>query len=134
MKRTMCYTLILKASILLSSLVLYVISKPLSMFDAADQQVLFKVDPTTRIQDVSRPFDFSAQLKGVKKVKEYEEALRGMSSRIGSRPPRCEHRCGGCIPCNPIQIPTNKHLIGVQYANYEPEGWKCKCGTTYFNP
>ncbi|XP_058727770.1 EPIDERMAL PATTERNING FACTOR-like protein 3 [Vicia villosa] len=128
MKRTVCYTLILKASILLSSLVLSVISKPFFMFGAANQQELFKVDPTTRIQDVSRPYDSSTQ------VKEYEEALRGMSSRIGSRPPRCEHRCEGCIPCNPIQIPTNKHLVGVQYANYEPEGWKCKCGTSFFNP
>lgn len=68
------------------------------------------------------------------KVTEYKEALfRGMS-RIGSTPPRCEHKCGGCIPCNPIQIPTNKDLLGVQYANYEPEGWKCKCGNSYFNP
>jgi hypothetical protein len=64
---------------------------------------------------------------------EYEEDLRGVG-RIGSRPPRCEHKCGGCIPCNPTQIPTNKHLMGVPYANYEPEGWKCMCGTSYFNP
>ncbi|KAI4335277.1 hypothetical protein L6164_013939 [Bauhinia variegata] len=32
------------------------------------------------------------------------------------------------------QIPTIHGLMGVQYANYEPEGWKCKCFTSYFNP
>jgi hypothetical protein len=71
--------------------------------------------------------------KGRKVLEEYEETMMG-ASRIGSRPPRCEHKCGGCIPCNPIQIPTNKNHIGVQYANYEPEGWRCKCGTSYFSP
>ncbi|KAJ0751640.1 putative EPIDERMAL PATTERNING FACTOR-like protein [Helianthus annuus] len=53
-------------------------------------------------------------------------------SRLGSRPPRCEHRCKGCTPCSPIQVPT-VHL-GPQYANYEPEGWKCKCGSVYYDP
>lgn len=67
------------------------------------------------------------------KEKGYKEALRGLS-RLGSTPPRCEHKCGGCIPCDPIQIPTNNDLLGTQYANYEPEGWKCKCGNAYFNP
>ncbi|XP_021898891.1 EPIDERMAL PATTERNING FACTOR-like protein 1 isoform X1 [Carica papaya] len=55
-------------------------------------------------------------------------------SRLGSRPPDCEHKCGGCRPCNAIQIPANSHHFGVEYANYEPEGWKCKCGTSFFNP
>lgn len=63
----------------------------------------------------------------------YKESLRGMS-RLGSTPPRCEHKCGGCTPCDPIQIPTNNDLLRAQYANYEPEGWKCKCGNIYFNP
>lgn len=55
-------------------------------------------------------------------------------SKLGSTPPRCEHKCGGCVPCDPIQIPTTTGHVGVQYANYEPEGWKCKCGTSYYNP
>ncbi|WJX28361.1 hypothetical protein P8452_17092 [Trifolium repens] len=126
MKRTMSYILILTASILLSS----VISKPWMLFGAANQQAFFKVDPTTRKQGVPRPFD---SIQGRKVLEEYEETMMG-ASRIGSRPPRCEHKCGGCIPCNPIQIPTNKNHIGVQYANYEPEGWRCKCGTSYFSP
>ncbi|KAI3709679.1 hypothetical protein L2E82_39445 [Cichorium intybus] len=60
-------------------------------------------------------------------VKEQEEL-----SRLGSRPPRCEHKCRGCTPCCPIQVPTAH--VGPQYANYEPEGWKCKCGSIFFNP
>ncbi|KAL0014992.1 hypothetical protein SO802_002061, partial [Lithocarpus litseifolius] len=55
-------------------------------------------------------------------------------SRLGSSPPSCQHKCEGCIPCDPIQTPTTTAQIGVQYANYEPEGWKCKCGTSFFNP
>ncbi|KAI3495724.1 hypothetical protein L1887_38070 [Cichorium endivia] len=60
-------------------------------------------------------------------VQEQEEL-----SRLGSRPPRCEHKCRGCTPCCPIQVPTAH--VGPQYANYEPEGWKCKCGSIFFNP
>ncbi|TKY72816.1 EPIDERMAL PATTERNING FACTOR protein 3 [Spatholobus suberectus] len=140
--RRMCYILIM-ASILLSCLVC-VKSKPLFLFDASTQQALFKrsftvADRTTRIQDVSKhAFDPTTQgnerrriLKA--KANGYKEAFRGLS-RLGSTPPRCEHKCGGCIPCDPIQIPTNNDLLGAQYANYEPEGWKCKCGNAYFNP
>ncbi|XP_026420833.1 EPIDERMAL PATTERNING FACTOR-like protein 3 isoform X1 [Papaver somniferum] len=57
-----------------------------------------------------------------------------MLSTLGSRPPSCEHKCGGCVPCEAIQVPTTTDRVGIQYANYEPEGWKCKCGTTFFNP
>ncbi|KAL6330691.1 hypothetical protein AAG906_009119 [Vitis piasezkii] len=60
-------------------------------------------------------------------------AYRGLST-LGSRPPNCNHKCQGCIPCDAVQIPTTTDHIGVQYANYEPEGWKCKCGSSLFNP
>ncbi|KAI3805691.1 hypothetical protein L1987_28281 [Smallanthus sonchifolius] len=53
-------------------------------------------------------------------------------SRLGSRPPRCEHKCRGCAPCSPTQVPTVH--FGPQYANYEPEGWKCQCGSVFYNP
>ncbi|KAI3754177.1 hypothetical protein L1987_53955 [Smallanthus sonchifolius] len=53
-------------------------------------------------------------------------------SRVGSRPPRCEHKCRGCAPCSPTQVPTVQ--FGPQYANYEPEGWKCQCGSVFYNP
>ncbi|KAI3905136.1 hypothetical protein MKX01_017382 [Papaver californicum] len=57
-----------------------------------------------------------------------------MLSTLGSRPSSCEHKCGGCVPCEAIQVPKTTDRVGIQYANYEPEGWKCKCGTTFFNP
>lgn len=62
------------------------------------------------------------------------EYYRWLMSRLGSIPPNCAHRCEGCVPCVPVQMPTATDHIGVQYANYEPEGWKCKCGSTFFNP
>ncbi|KAK7281228.1 hypothetical protein RIF29_09016 [Crotalaria pallida] len=135
----MCYILTLIATLLLSSLVC-VIFKPFSPFGAVNQQALSKpsavVDQTTTLQHVTRPaFDSTQETERLFKVKfkGYKESFRGLS-RLGSTPPRCEHKCGGCNPCDPIQIPTTKDIIGVQYANYEPEGWKCKCGNSYFNP
>ncbi|KAJ9167971.1 hypothetical protein P3X46_019557 [Hevea brasiliensis] len=62
-----------------------------------------------------------------------EQTYRGLS-RLGSRPPSCEHKCEGCIPCSAIQIPATNDRKRLEYANYEPEGWKCKCGSTFFNP
>ncbi|KAJ0977468.1 hypothetical protein J5N97_012942 [Dioscorea zingiberensis] len=54
---------------------------------------------------------------------------------LGSRPPRCHYKCGSCSPCVAIQVPTtNGHWSTPEYANYEPEGWKCKCGSSFFNP
>ncbi|XP_062087716.1 EPIDERMAL PATTERNING FACTOR-like protein 3 [Humulus lupulus] len=60
---------------------------------------------------------------------------KGMG-KIGSSPPSCEHKCYGCVPCEAIQVPTNsRHShIGIQYANYEPEDWKCKCGLSFYSP
>ncbi|CAN4083084.1 unnamed protein product [Withania somnifera] len=77
-----------------------------------------------------------------------------MRSQIGSRPPRCEKRCGSCGHCEAIQVPTNpqitfgnkNHTINnnnkkvIVYArdsdnsNYKPMSWKCKCGNLIFNP
>ncbi|GMI82145.1 epidermal patterning factor like 3 [Hibiscus trionum] len=56
---------------------------------------------------------------------------------IGSSPPNCEHKCYGCTPCEAIQVPTttSKRIhVGLQYANYEPESWKCKCGPSFYSP
>ncbi|XP_057771343.1 EPIDERMAL PATTERNING FACTOR-like protein 3 [Salvia miltiorrhiza] len=54
--------------------------------------------------------------------------------KIGSKPPSCEHKCYGCMPCEAIQVPTTATHFGVLYTNYEPEGWKCKCGPTFYSP
>jgi len=59
-------------------------------------------------------------------------------TKIGSTPPSCEHKCHGCTPCEAIQVPaiskTGTHHLSVNYANYEPEGWKCKCGPSFYSP
>ncbi|KAH8514503.1 hypothetical protein H0E87_007367 [Populus deltoides] len=59
-------------------------------------------------------------------------------TKIGSTPPSCEHKCHGCTPCEAIQVPaiskTGSHHLSVNYANYEPEGWKCKCGPSFYSP
>ncbi|XP_022731406.1 EPIDERMAL PATTERNING FACTOR-like protein 5 [Durio zibethinus] len=57
-----------------------------------------------------------------------------MVGRLGSRPPNCQRKCGRCTPCVATQIPATSEKLGTQYTNYEPEGWKCKCGSTFFNP
>ncbi|XP_057457317.1 EPIDERMAL PATTERNING FACTOR-like protein 6 [Lotus japonicus] len=62
--------------------------------------------------------------------------------RIGSSPPSCEHKCYGCTPCEAIQVPSTSRSssrrrhshLGIQYANYEPESWKCKCGPSFYSP
>nr|KYP58393.1 hypothetical protein KK1_013799 [Cajanus cajan] len=65
-----------------------------------------------------------------------EGAYRGVS-KIGSSPPSCEHKCYGCTPCEAIQVPSTSRRrthLRVQYANYEPESWKCKCGPSLYSP
>ncbi|KAH6759904.1 hypothetical protein C2S51_016853 [Perilla frutescens var. frutescens] len=69
-------------------------------------------------------------------------------AQIGSRPPRCERRCGSCARCQAIQVPTNPQISGGVHSsiaaaaavrdesssNYKPMSWKCKCGNLIFNP
>ncbi|CAK9179942.1 unnamed protein product [Ilex paraguariensis] len=73
--------------------------------------------------------------EGRKNVAEMSEkaSCKGVS-RIGSSPPSCDNKCYGCSPCEATQVPTTTSRVGVQYANYEPEGWKCKCGPTLYSP
>ncbi|KAE8688647.1 EPIDERMAL PATTERNING FACTOR-like protein 3 [Hibiscus syriacus] len=66
-----------------------------------------------------------------------ENGERESKVGIGSSPPNCEHKCYGCTPCEAIQAPitTSKRIrVGLQYANYEPESWKCKCGPSFYSP
>ncbi|KAJ7552357.1 hypothetical protein O6H91_06G052200 [Diphasiastrum complanatum] len=74
------------------------------------------------------------------------EALFDMSAQIGSRPPSCQNKCNSCSPCQAVQVPTpqdrrsgqgptpSEGQLMSEYANYKPEGWKCKCGNRLFNP
>lgn len=83
----------------------------------------------------------------------HEEKKRVLSTelrnRIGSRPPLCRDKCNACHPCEPVQVPTPVSSsrssksdqqrpaptkMHVDYSNYQPEGWKCKCGSGFFNP
>ncbi|KAK8291853.1 hypothetical protein V6Z11_D06G084200 [Gossypium hirsutum] len=63
-----------------------------------------------------------------------EKTNRRIMGRIGSMPPNCQRKCGGCTPCIATQIPATSKELRTQYTNYEPEGWKCKCHSTFFNP
>ncbi|KAK8940163.1 hypothetical protein KSP40_PGU022491 [Platanthera guangdongensis] len=59
--------------------------------------------------------------------------------KVGSRPPSCDHKCGGCRPCRAAQVPATSDEIRegglvVEYANYEPEGWMCKCASSFYHP
>ncbi|KAK8581142.1 hypothetical protein V6N13_144185 [Hibiscus sabdariffa] len=70
-------------------------------------------------------------------LKSMERAGGESKVGIGSSPPNCEHKCYGCTPCEAIQVPTttSKRVhVGLQYANYEPESWKCKCGPSFYSP
>lgn len=70
----------------------------------------------------------------------------GLRKRIGSRPPLCKDKCNTCFPCEAVQVPSpiaskssslnykTSSLAHLDYSNYQPEGWKCKCGTRIFNP
>ena len=81
---------------------------------------------------------FVSMLKGIEGTSEtMKEAYDGGVSKIGSSPPSCEHKCYGCVPCEAIQVPstsTRRSHLGIQYANYEPESWKCKCGLSFYSP
>ncbi|TYH12729.1 hypothetical protein ES288_A06G090300v1 [Gossypium darwinii] len=63
-----------------------------------------------------------------------EKTNRRIMGRLGSMPPNCQRKCGGCTPCIATQIPATSKKLRTQYTNYEPEGWKCKCHSTFFNP
>ncbi|KAK9726937.1 hypothetical protein RND81_05G247100 [Saponaria officinalis] len=82
--------------------------------------------PGIRVSDESVEASYSL-------MQEKEGSYRGRVE-AGSRPPNCEHKCDGCNPCIAIQVPTITSHFGIQFANYEPESWKCKCGPTVFSP
>ncbi|KAI4982124.1 hypothetical protein ZWY2020_022616 [Hordeum vulgare] len=76
-------------------------------------------------------------------------------SRLGSTPPSCHNRCNACNPCKPVQVTTtlpvgssgpstasrgsssggaDEVAASVQYSNYKPLGWKCRCAGRLYNP
>nr|XP_017218187.1 PREDICTED: EPIDERMAL PATTERNING FACTOR-like protein 3 [Daucus carota subsp. sativus] len=63
---------------------------------------------------------------------QFEQTDRSEMSRLGSRPPNCDHGCGECKPCVAVQVPTND--MQLQSPNYGPEEWSCRCGSSFFTP
>ncbi|CAA7402902.1 unnamed protein product [Spirodela intermedia] len=67
-------------------------------------------------------------------MKKATERGLGGTEALGSSPPSCRRKCGACLPCAPVQVPAAAARAQLQYANYEPEGWKCQCGSSFYNP
>ncbi|KAI6690154.1 hypothetical protein NL676_026982 [Syzygium grande] len=69
--------------------------------------------------------DRAQEIRSSEQEEEEEDGNQMGASKIGSSPPRCEHKCYGCTPCEATQVPAT-HIghahVRVQYTNYEPEG------------
>ncbi|XP_057772540.1 EPIDERMAL PATTERNING FACTOR-like protein 6 [Salvia miltiorrhiza] len=62
-------------------------------------------------------------------------ANNSMARRIGglgSSPPRCTSKCGGCTPCTPVHVPVPPGTPVT--TEYYPEAWKCKCRNKFYIP
>ncbi|XP_019106504.1 EPIDERMAL PATTERNING FACTOR-like protein 6 isoform X2 [Beta vulgaris subsp. vulgaris] len=118
--------------------------KSLFFFIALLLQIMAWIPATSR--PLAPDYDVSSQLSGTygstknlqapySSIQEMTEAEsnRGMNE-LGSRPPNCERKCDGCTPCVATQVPTVTGKLGIQYANYEPISWKCKCGMSFYSP
>ncbi|KAB1218117.1 EPIDERMAL PATTERNING FACTOR-like protein 4 [Morella rubra] len=51
---------------------------------------------------------------------------------LGSSPPTCRSKCGGCSPCWPVHVPIHPGLSTP--LEYYPEAWRCQCGNKLFMP
>ncbi|GAB2269218.1 hypothetical protein Dimus_004146 [Dionaea muscipula] len=86
---------------------------------------------------ITDPFCCQSVLKDLQGIERTEAKTRASykeERKIGSRPPNCEHKCYGCSPCEAVQVPTITGHFSIQYANYFPEGWNCKCGPSFYSP
>eukprot|EP00249_Psilotum_nudum_P002636 c15756_g1_i2 orf=169-564(-) len=96
--------------------------------------------PDCRQISTDSPYD-------TKRITNESRRIQEFGSRIGSRPPSCVNKCNACFPCEAVQVPTpannrkarahfpsSASRMHVNYSNYQPEGWKCKCGNAFFNP
>ncbi|XVE97965.1 hypothetical protein REPUB_Repub03eG0064600 [Reevesia pubescens] len=125
MKQRMCWFLIVALPIISW---IHVSTRSLAFHDVVPQQD--KVPESSGVTFISKQ---GFENKGGV-VYGIEETYSRMLGRLGSRPPNCQRKCGRCTPCIATQIPATSDKLGIQYTNYEPEGWKCKCGSTFYNP
>ncbi|CAN6439626.1 unnamed protein product [Victoria cruziana] len=51
---------------------------------------------------------------------------------IGSWPPTCRAKCGGCTPCQAVHVAIQPGRSSP--LEYYPEAWRCKCGKRLFMP
>ncbi|KAG6529881.1 hypothetical protein ZIOFF_012096 [Zingiber officinale] len=51
---------------------------------------------------------------------------------VGSSPPACLGRCGGCAPCRAVLVVI--HPGSVPPENYYPQAWRCECHNKLFQP
>uniref|UniRef100_A0A5K0VDA1 Epidermal patterning factor-like protein n=1 Tax=Nymphaea colorata TaxID=210225 RepID=A0A5K0VDA1_9MAGN len=51
---------------------------------------------------------------------------------IGSWPPTCRAKCGGCAPCQAVHVPIQPGRSSP--LEYYPEAWRCKCRNKLFLP
>ncbi|KAJ7298524.1 hypothetical protein O6H91_Y561400 [Diphasiastrum complanatum] len=106
------------------------------------------VSSVARVEVLSRTQSTkSTQLSLSTHMASETQDLFDTSAQIGSRPPSCQNKCNACNPCLAIQVPTPQRRrsdqdptaagagqIMGEFSNYKPEGWKCKCGSRFFNP
>ncbi|GAB4842563.1 hypothetical protein Ancab_012539 [Ancistrocladus abbreviatus] len=112
----------------------------MAWISATSRQLARNHDPLVQNQgNGSSPDSYKVQFSSKQDSKGIEEkqmATEGYKEvkKIGSRPPNCENKCYGCTPCEAIQVPTITGHLSLQYTNYLPEGWKCKCGPSFYSP
>ncbi|KAK9749695.1 hypothetical protein RND81_02G144300 [Saponaria officinalis] len=75
--------------------------------------------------------------KSPKITKEEKTMIKGQV--MGSRPPKCQGRCGSCGGhCVAVQVPSSvpniEYARGELSSDYKPITWKCQCGPFLFNP
>ncbi|KAF5793181.1 putative EPIDERMAL PATTERNING FACTOR-like protein [Helianthus annuus] len=67
-------------------------------------------------------------------------SVRQNKKILGSRPPRCVHKCVNCRPCEATLVipPHYKTIRYRDQSHYEDHyyllSWKCKCGDKLFQP
>ncbi|KAH6765731.1 allergen-like protein [Perilla frutescens var. hirtella] len=57
---------------------------------------------------------------------------RRLLGGLGSSPPRCTSKCGGCTPCKPVHVAVQPGTPVT--TEYYPEAWRCKCGNNLYMP
>ncbi|XP_051113414.1 EPIDERMAL PATTERNING FACTOR-like protein 6 isoform X2 [Andrographis paniculata] len=61
------------------------------------------------------------------------DGRRRILGGLGSSPPRCAWKCGGCSPCKAVHVavPPGNNPVTMEYY---PEAWRCKCGDKLYIP